>query len=615
MAEILRSELQTPSSFSSVGITDVKDLSSYNWVNAPSPTIVVPGSPPFWAPPRGPLRVNKDSGSVYVDQNAARHPESPLEPLFLALFTTLPFYDIRGTDVVTDRNNILKLLFFIEPDAPGVRLEPFTFNVEINKSTALFLRVEESNEETIGPGEFRGFGHQFQAACTRSHIPESTGHYRIISCRFGEMNFIIRHDCGAYTGNGVESYTSGDGASALESLSLNSNAGLPHTGLTGSRLTIQRGGKDVPLDRTLLIKTRVSNKPLDIQEFAARLWISQTPKLIRAYHKHGTFTVPEVEDVSGKVESWEMQNRAKLSALSTLLHKILAIAKRCGDRVVVRYIPSSDKLIVSRFEGKRMLPEYLYSKWDTEPILSNPSQATSVTTKESRPDQLKSKMSVQVGTAMYDVDLKVMPYFKSYEKPQQPSDKDSSPLKHDSIPLFDEVFRGLSKGPRELFRLVPNRLSEHRVLCNTLKLLGVDILEGRTLRHIMDDFRSGKDDWDPDGWGKVGGLKSVARDSAFRLLYMFLSNSVSSELRDKNMAYNAALFVISHRGIFRYRARSMVLAAFTDRFGVSEKQRKNLDKWPLKESSFEGSEESATSVSEDTGPEDYFNYYDSDDSF
>ena len=96
-------------------ITDVKHLSSYNWIDASTPTIAVPGSPPLWSAPKGPKQLQKDSGLIYLAQNAARHPASPLEPLFRALYTTNQSLDIRSVDIVTDRNNIRKLLSFVNP--------------------------------------------------------------------------------------------------------------------------------------------------------------------------------------------------------------------------------------------------------------------------------------------------------------------------------------------------------------------------------------------------------------------------------------------------------------------------------------------------------------------
>ncbi|KAI0970480.1 geranylgeranyl pyrophosphate synthetase [Xylaria arbuscula] len=613
MTEILRSEIPSLDSLSKVEITDVKHLSSYNWIETPTPTIVVPGSPPLWSPPRGSVRVTKDSGLVYTNQNAARHPDSPLEPLFVALYRSIPSFDIRTIDIVTDRNNILKLLSFVGSDPPEKSLQPFTIHVEITENTALFSRVDASNQDYIQSGEFKGFSRQFGKAYTRNKIRESTGHHRMLSYRLADLNFIIRHEGGGYTGDDVDSFTSCMEANAADelatslgplSLSHDSPLNFPPT---SSKLTVKRDGKSVPLSRTLAIKTRAVHHRLDIQEVAAQLWLSQTPKLVRAYHRGGAFETPEVEDVSIDIKEWEAENQAQLRKLAALVHKILDAVKGLGNRASVQYDPSGDKLVILQLHRENMLPEYLYSRLNLEPGSFNSQQEEDTVPVQST--KSGSIESVQVGTKLYEIDLRVMPYFESYLKSQQLANRDlPHPLKHESIELFDEVIRGLSKGPREFFCLVPNRLSEFKVLCKTLELLGVDVLESRTLRHIMDDFRSGKDDWDPDERRKIYGLKSLARDSAFRLVYMFVSNEYASELRDKGMAYNAAFFVVSHPRIFRRKTRKMVLEAFEGRFGLSDKQRKNVNKWPIEDSRWGGLDDN----DETTESEDSY-YADSDD--
>ncbi|KAI0436851.1 geranylgeranyl pyrophosphate synthetase [Xylaria telfairii] len=578
MVEIPRSELQNLDFPAAAEITDVKHLSSYNWIGTESPTIVVPGSPALWAPPNRPTQVSKDSGLVYINQNAARHPDSPMEPLFLALYTTQPSFDISSTDIVTDRNNLRKLLSFVQPGAEGDALVAFTIEIEIHKNTALFSRVEESNQERIPPGEFRGFGHEFEKVYTRNQIDGSTGHHRIVSYRFGGMSFIVRHETDGYVGGNVKSRVSGieenqadDLSGILESLSLTSNLTLTDPRHASSRLVVRREGQTIPLDSTLEIKTRAIHRHLSIQEVAPRMWTSQTPKLVRAYHRGGTFQPPLVEDVTTEIQKWQTDNQAQLRRLAALIHKILDIVKGFENRATVCYVRDGDKLIISPLGGKKMLSENLYLKWEAKPVLPN----------------------------------------TTYLESQPRSGQDSSiVLKHPGIPFFDEVVRGLSKGPRELIRLMPTRLSAHRELCNTLKFLGVNVLEGRTLRHIMDDFRSGKDDFDPDGWGMVHSSKSLARDSAFRLLYMFLLDGLVSVVQDKAMAYNAAFFVVSHPRIFRYRARKMVRWAFDERFGITDKQRTDMDKWPLKNSSGGGSsEDDQTTVSEGYGYDDDSDYY------
>ena len=109
IAEISRLDLQDLSTPAVASITDVKHLSSYNWIEAPTPSIAVLGSPPLWSPLRVPRQLKKDSGLIYIAQNAAHHLDSPLKPLFRALYVANPSFDIRLIDVVINRNNICKL--------------------------------------------------------------------------------------------------------------------------------------------------------------------------------------------------------------------------------------------------------------------------------------------------------------------------------------------------------------------------------------------------------------------------------------------------------------------------------------------------------------------------
>ncbi|KAJ5498518.1 hypothetical protein N7453_007569 [Penicillium expansum] len=113
---------------------------------------------------------------------------------------------------------------------------------------------------------------------------------------------------------------------------------------------------------------------------------------------------------------------------------------------------------------------------------------------------------------------------------------------------------------------MPTKLSDYRLLCETLEFLCVDVLSGRNIRSIMDELRSGKDDWDERN------VKSPARDSAFRLLYLFLLGDFESDVKDSNMAYNATMFVVSHPRTFEYRIRKIVRTAYEERFDVSFNQ-------------------------------------------
>ena len=364
-------EIQTPSSAS---ITNVNHLSSYNWIEAPTPTIAVPGSPDVWSPPRGTQQLKKDSGLVYIAQNAARHPDSPLEPLFRSLYLTHPSYDIQKVNVVTDRNNIRKLLSFINPGSSKFVLEEFTIRVEVNKNTAIFCRDEAVTQEFIGPAEFKGFGHEFEKRYTKHQINGSTGHHRIISYRFGYLNFIVRYENDGYVD--VDAKTTSSStireaadnilSDALESLSISASDSRPTTKPLGSKLSILEQGRVIPLASTLEIKTRVMHRPLGFPEVAPQLWASQTPKLVRAYHQKGKFEQPQVENVEVQIKMWERGNQRDLRKLHGLIEKIVSVVKGCGGRGVVNYKAEGDKLVVRKCDKDmpRMLPNDLYLKWD-----------------------------------------------------------------------------------------------------------------------------------------------------------------------------------------------------------------------------------------------------------
>lgn len=377
IAEISRldiNDLHTPTSAS---ITDVQCLASYNWIETPrtTPTIAVPGSPDLWSPPNGAFRLEKDTGHVYISQNAARHPESPLEPLFRALYVSHPSFDIASIDIVTDRNNIRKLLSLVNPRWSGYKREDFTIHVEVTKNTAIFCREETKTEEYIGPNEFRGYGHSFEKKCTSRQVSGSTGHHRIISYRFGGMKFIVRHETDGYVGvastqrsmqrTRKQALEVDDLSSVLDSLSLSTESSNPgKTYPTGPKLVIRKEGQAVPLSSTLEVKTRVAHRPLAFEDVVSQLWVSQTPKLVRAYHTKGTFTVPKVKDVAVEVKSWEDQNQKDLRTLAGLIGNIRDVVRKSGGRAILKYNASKDNLVFSELRGNRMLPKGLYSKWE-----------------------------------------------------------------------------------------------------------------------------------------------------------------------------------------------------------------------------------------------------------
>ncbi|KAL2838654.1 hypothetical protein BJX68DRAFT_259135 [Aspergillus pseudodeflectus] len=315
-------------------------------LNPPPHTIAVPGCPPLWCPPNTPKKVPKDSGLVYIAQKAVRHPESLLEPLFRSLYLENPSYNIQTVDLITDRNNVRKLLSFVNPSLSKNGLEPFTIDVEVTKNTAIFCRAETETYTVIGPHEFRGYGHEFEKAFTTIQVPQSTGHHRVISYKFGDLKSVVRYETDGYLGehSGVQTQTvdsdHGNLLNKMETLSLARSTSHSRRA-PDSKLVIKEEGKQAPIQSTLEIKTRASRNPIRIHEVLLQLWVSQTPNLVRAYHNGGLFRPPEVEDVT---------------------REITPVVRDNGGNAVVKHDGRSDSLEVRTRDGKRMLPVDLYWK-------------------------------------------------------------------------------------------------------------------------------------------------------------------------------------------------------------------------------------------------------------
>ncbi|KAK7177896.1 hypothetical protein PSPO01_16058 [Paraphaeosphaeria sporulosa] len=290
-------------------ITEFEYLASYSWLESDVPTILVPGYPPLWSPPAGPLKLEPDSGRVYIDQNAARIPDAPLEPLFGALSAQNPDFKMGSVDVITDRNNIRKLLRFLD----GTSSESFQIQAEILDGKRALLTRMENETATVIQG-FQGYGRNFERACTTGATGTS-GYYRFTSFRFGGLQYLL-----------------------LETLQL--APASTHT----SAITVKSEGKVVNCSSILEIKTPAAGKNLDMNEIAAQLWVSQTPHL-------------------ANVRDWERSNYKVLCSLGYLLNQVIEVVKGSASQVAVLKYDDGMKLEVIAGEQKKAPPEGVDARW------------------------------------------------------------------------------------------------------------------------------------------------------------------------------------------------------------------------------------------------------------
>jgi hypothetical protein len=185
----------------------------------------------------------------------------------------------------------------------------------------------------------------------------------------------------------------------------------------------------------------------------------------------------------------------------------------------------------------------------------------------------------------YDIEVSKIPYLSTFvnfqDNAQQQQQQQPAEYIHGPIPLFDVALKGIESGYRQCFRSIPADISQYHTLCETYEFLGVDILGGQSINDIYNDLKSGKTDYELEYkyYRAVKGNKSKARDTAFKLLYLILLGEFKDETKDSAKVFNAVLFVVSHSGTFKWRTRSVVRAAYEERFVPSTKQRARLDQW------------------------------------
>ncbi|KAL7793694.1 hypothetical protein V8C37DRAFT_415584 [Trichoderma ceciliae] len=317
------------------GITESKLIASYNWADQKAPKIIVPGRPPLWKPLEHPRLLFEDYGVYYRDNNSAFFPKHPLEPAIISVMRMHP--DSLEISIVACNSTLGNLLRF----ARGVE-GTFRMLVEVVGKTVHLVRRENSPKEQILG--VRGFGHTFPEAYTvwAPDVRPSSSHHRILKYRFGGLDLLMRQSSDGYVEDDeakplpvTASSTAGgeDIASHLESLSIGSPSIQP---TKTKHLEVVGGGQLTPQPTIFDLKTR-SIRSIDkdtLGEELPRLWLMQIPKFILAHHKHGLFCNIEVSDIRDELEDWERSHQLDLSRLSSLLHRIIAVALEKEDTLL-----------------------------------------------------------------------------------------------------------------------------------------------------------------------------------------------------------------------------------------------------------------------------------------
>ncbi|KAH7086565.1 hypothetical protein FB567DRAFT_74020 [Paraphoma chrysanthemicola] len=356
-------------------ISNVQYIASYNWVNDDTCTILVPGKPPQWTPPREAQRLKEDSGQYYRDPNAANYPKFPIAPVVQAVLSNRPGFPTDSVDVLACGSTMGNLLRFVRGQD-----KPFRFAVETIGNTVFFIRKENYPKEIIP--DVRGFGHSFPEAYTtwEKEVKGSDTHQRIVQYEFGGLTCLVRFECDGYIKENPSPDKStahrsarsdgpkSDGADLLKAFgqaTVTQPSFVPV--LSGKTVSIKRGGDEIAQACIFDLKTRSGKykTDIDMSDIYPQLWVKQIPNFIVAYHDGaGLFQKVEVKDVRDDVVQWEKDNLDAIGRLNALLGKIISFARQDGGLLEV-YFPGSGQLEIRRQHGNGQpaLPDDLRDSW------------------------------------------------------------------------------------------------------------------------------------------------------------------------------------------------------------------------------------------------------------
>ena len=237
----------------------------------------------------------------------------------------------------------------------------------------------------------RGFGHSFPEEYTswEKEVQGSETHQRIVQYHLGKLKCLVRFECDGYIKNDalekgsftssntiidtlIRSMDDDEVLSTLQGTTLSQS--INEVGASTEDLVMKHGGSEIPQGCIFDLKTRSGKhgKEIEMSDIYPLLWIKQIPNFIIAYHDGaGLFKDIRVQDVKKELQTWEKNNMVAISHLSTLLEKIIDIAKNNERGLLEAYFSGEGGLeIRSQFgEGTHALPAKLAGKWMSDEAL------------------------------------------------------------------------------------------------------------------------------------------------------------------------------------------------------------------------------------------------------
>ncbi|KAG6380393.1 hypothetical protein JVT61DRAFT_8511 [Boletus reticuloceps] len=351
-----------------VRLRHVRLVASYSWIDAPVPTIVVPGSPWIWADERPPVKqVPLDAGIQYIHHDASKMGNhSPMLPFFAAIDAMNDDFAYADLDLVTDRNSLRKLLRYIDNACTE---DDFRIDVDLVGKTCLFTRQEEAATLV---GQQTGYGNEYLKAATRAPVgcDKMVDHRRIITyvsrdrglCKMSvtvhcsleiwEFEHLLGFAADACTETKHDD--DDDLLASFSSLSLGGNADKPSKlnepgSAAGFDIQFTSSRSVVPQANLIEVKTRSIYREPNWKEIYPQLYLSQTAWLYTAKHNRGVFEPVEKISLTGEeMRPYAEMMEGSLGKLKNLLKMILKAVRKQEEGVPLSLVRQGGTLSLWR---------------------------------------------------------------------------------------------------------------------------------------------------------------------------------------------------------------------------------------------------------------------------
>lgn len=340
------------------------------------------GEPPKWTPLAYPAPLPQDSGEYFRDENSARFPDFPLQPMLEAVITEKPDFEVRDIDIIACGSTLGNLLRFVQGQDT-----PFRMLVEVVDNTVCFMRRENSPRELIS-GVY-GYGHTFPEAYTSwsREVKGSESHQRVIKYDLAGFKCLVRYEVDGYLPEALgkeddkpkSDQRPSEDVTELEELlssdmqkAMVSNMPESAEDAASRPLKTEIRGKRIPQSALFDLKTRSIKKKHEedtLESQIPRLWLRQIPNFILGYHSYGLFHDISIHHVSAAIEKWEEDQQATLTKFAVLLNKITAFARsmESGKLEITREEDSSVLSLREQCDDAgRAFPPHITKLWDAE---------------------------------------------------------------------------------------------------------------------------------------------------------------------------------------------------------------------------------------------------------